>query len=809
MSTRTQQLKKNVFVKSNIVARVDKGRCIPKMGHGEANAKFSLERMRLVTESYKATEGEPMVIRKAKSFASVLNNMTIRIDEGELIVGNYAPARDEINIHPEMALEHITANLEDGYKNMLTDEGRKEYRKLAEYWKGKSASDRINAVLPKRLADYASPNSAGWHGQIFNFGRSESTGVSVLLRNGLNGIIDRIKARLKEIEADEALPVEEYVEQRYTLEGMLIAAEATINFAKRYSAKAKELASAEKDEKRKQELLKIAEVCDWVPTNPARTLHEAIQTYYFAMMISKQIESTEALGGGHRVDVIFNPFYQKDKSEGRITREEAEELVECLLIKFNEWALLFPADSQQAVGGGEINDKNITIGGVTPSGEDATSEFSFIILDAAEALRLPLPSLAVRYHKNIPPDFISRAIDVVRTGIGHPAFYNDSVYVPWLQSTGYSLETARSYGLSVCVIGLIQDGENIQTQHAIAGVINLSKCLELAFYQGKDKDKYGGKQLGVKTPDLKNATSIEEIMDAYLQQVGHVCRAIGQIDNLRSLILEKYVPQVFCSILTDGCVEKGKDCLTFSKNGSNRILFTGTTNVANSLAAIKKFVFEDKSITMTELIEACRTNFEGKEDLRQALINKAPKYGNDDDYVDKLAAEVHVKSNEAAKTAKDRWGFPFYLDAGIGGGYFSASLNCGALPDGKLDGEPTADGSHSPTCGTDKLGPTAVLKSAGKIPFTYHTLLNQKFLPKFLEGEEKQKFAQYLRSWFDLGIGHIQFNVVDKTTLLDAQVHPENYADLVVRVAGYSAYFVDLTKALQDDIIRRTEQSLS
>jgi formate C-acetyltransferase len=298
-------------------------------------------------------------------------------------------------------------------------------------------------------------------------------------------------------------------------------------------------------------------------------------------------------------------------------------------------------------------------------------------------------------------------------------------------------------------------------------------------------------------------------MDAYLQQVGYIAHKIAEVDNIRNVMLEKYLPAPFCSIMIDGCIERGKDSLTWTHYGASKIIFTGTTNVANSLAAIKKYVFDEKSITMEELIEACRTNFEGKEELRQMLVNKAPKYGNDDDYVDELAREVHVRTNEVInKCARDRWDFPFYLDASIAGGYFTASVNCGALPDGKLDGEPTADASHSPSAGTDRYGPTAVLKSAGKIPFTYPALLNQKFLPRFLEGESKKKFAQYLRTWADLGIGHIQFNVIDKATLLDAQAHPERYTNLVVRVAGYSAYFVDLAKPLQDDIIRRTEQSI-
>jgi formate C-acetyltransferase len=331
--------------------------------------------------------------------------------------------------------------------------------------------------------------------------------------------------------------------------------------------------------------------------------------------------------------------------------------------------------------------------------------------------------------------------------------------------------------------------------------------LELALYQGKDKGRYTGKQLGAITKDLRQATCIEEVFGAYLEQVRFVARKIAEIDRIRQVLVHKYIPRPFCSAVTDGCIEKGRDCMSWGCPGEARFLTTGLTNVANSLAAIKKFVFEDKLTTMDELIEACRTNFEGREDLRQMLLNRAPKYGNDDDYVDMLAKEVHLRSNEVVMETRDRF-VPIHLDGSIAGGYFAASTFCGALPDGKKDSEPVADGVLSPMAGTDTRGPTAVLKSASKVPFTYFHLLNQKFLANLLEGENKKKFTQYLKTWADLGIGHIQFNVAGKEVLLDAQRDPNKYRNLIIRVAGYSAYFVDLPKELQDDIIKRTEQSI-
>jgi pyruvate formate-lyase/glycerol dehydratase family glycyl radical enzyme len=801
MSERTQELKKRMVWKGVVVKEIDsRGHIVPKMARA---GKISLERARLVTQSYKATEGEPIAIRRAKSLAHVLENMTIYIDEGELIVGHHSPSSEELSICPEASLKSLTAALNDGYRGMLDEKEMEEYKEIAKYWAGKSAFDRILAVLPERLNDFLQYNGVAWLYNIESVIGATIHDIGKVFRIGLNGVIEQIKARLEEIEADDSLPVKEYLQQRNSLEAMLIAVQAVINWSKRYSALATELAAKEKDEKRKAELNKIAEVCDWVPANPSRTLHEAIQCYNTCLTVIKQIEQVDSGPLGHRLDVLLNPFYQKDKQEGRISREEAQELIECLFIKLCDWQWLRPPQNIQAMGGGQGVVKDLTIGGVTADGDDATNEVSFIILDAADSLRLPEPTIALRYHSRISPELISRATDVVKTGIGYPAFYNDTAYIPWLLSIGWPLEKSRDYGIGACVVGM-PACENCQSSRQVAGVINLSACLELALYQGWDE--YSGRQFGVKTPDLRKATSIEDIMDAYLQQVNYFIRQLAAVDKIREAINEEYMPVPFNSTLVNGCIEGGKDCQTWSFAGDGAFVFTGTTNIANSLAAIKKFVFEDKVITMEDLIEACRTNFEGKEELRQMLINKAPKFGNDDDYVDVLAKEVHVRSNAEVMKVQTRFGFPYFLNGAIAGGYFSATINTGALPDGKRRGEPCADAVVSPSAGTDKCGPSAVLKSVSKIPYTYMYLLNQKFLPNFLEGENKEKFSQYLKTWHELGIGHVQFNVVDKATLLDAQAHPEKYTNLIVRVAGYSAYFIDLAKALQDDIIRRVEQ---
>jgi formate C-acetyltransferase len=623
-----------------------------------------------------------------------------------------------------------------------------------------------------------------------------------IFKQGFNGIKARIKARLDKLRADMGdMSGQDYVEQVDTLEAMLIALDGAIKFARRYADLAGKLAEKEKDSKRKKELEKIADICDWVPANPPRTLHEAMQCYLLIDIIIKQIECSGQCRG-HRLDCLFNPFYQRDKAEGRITRDEAQELMECLDIKVGERGYLNPPEFA-ALYAGSADIQNVMIGGVTPEGDDATNEFSFIILDAAISIRLAEPEMAVRYHPNINPELVDKAIDLVRTGIGYPSFFNDPVVIPFLMSRGHSLKEARNYGIPSCVLVNIP-GKNTRTGWVVGGDINFNACLELVLYQGVSK--FTGEQLGARTPDPKTFTCIEDVMEAYLKQADFFADKVTRMNDIGQEVMEECLLRPFTSALLDGCIERGKDCILWSEDSYIAHEHCGTTNVADSLAAIKKFVFDDKVITMEELVEACRTNWEGREELRQRILNEAPKFGNDDDYVDLFAKDVHRRSNEVFTKHKDKFGFSHILDGSVGGGYYGLSIACGATPDGRKDHDPAADAVLSPMAGRDKKGPTAVLKSTGKVTPTYALLLNQKFLPQYLEGENKKVFAQYLKTWADLGHWHIQFNVVDRATLLDAQQHPENHLDMIVRVAGYSAYFVDLSKGVQDDVIRRCEQ---
>jgi pyruvate formate-lyase/glycerol dehydratase family glycyl radical enzyme len=777
--------------------------CIPVQKYKEGT-RVCTERARLYTESFKATEGEPMIIRRAKAFSHILENMTVYILDDELIVGNFASDPACLPIYPEQGQQWMEPLLDNEFAHMMDDAVREECGRLLEFWRGKGATEQVMAALPADLRDYVN-----WNGLCCTFVGSWRTmqllDYKKMLTLGIDGVTGQVRERLASLDADaEDLSTGDYIDAKRTLNAMLISLEAAARFIKRYAARARQLAGTERNGRRKKELKRIAEVCDRVSLKPARTLHEAVQACFFLNLISKQI-LFHGQGWGARMDVLLNPYYQEDIGEGRITREGAQELMECLLIKLSARGhLLHPNRVGAAPGNSDWI--NLTIGGISPDGDDVTNDFSFIILDAVMNARVPEPTIALRYSPKTPDELLSKVIDVIRTGIGYPAVFNDSAIIPWLVDLGVTEATARDYGIMSCVNPQVQ-AANTRYCFPHIGSWSAAKCLELALYRGKDKDVFTGRQLGEQTPDPVTFTSFQEMLDAYLSQVRFTAKKLVRISHFAMKIAREQLQQPFTAAFINGCIEEGKDCTELGKTVFTTALPMGTTNVADSLAAIKKFVFDDEEITMSELIDACRTSFDGREKLRQKLINEAPKFGNDDDYVDEIAREVHVRTNGEFRNLKDYWGCPVVLNGSVAGGYYGLSKACGATPDGRRDGESCADGAISPMAGRDTKGPTAVLNSVGKIPVTYNHLLNQRFLPVFLEGNNKKLFVQYLRTWGELGIHHIQFIVVSTDTLRDAQAHPENYKDLIVRVAGYSAFFVDLSKGIQDDIIQRTEQS--
>ena len=764
--------------------------------------KLCLERARLYTESYKQTEGEPIIIRRAKALAHVLHNMTVYINDGERIVGNYASSPSHLTYHPEYYWRWLTKAVNDGYKDLLDDAGRAELEELAKYWKGKSVQGMERDYLPEDVKPYWAFNGVTFWG---HFAESGVPDYEMVFAVGLNGLIKEAQDKLAELQRDSSIQPKEYIEQKHFLEAVIMSLTAAIDWANRYAEKTRSMAESESDAKRKEELEEIAATCEWVPANPPRTFNEALQSFYFIHLITRLIESYEN-GIGARLDQIFYPFYKKDKEEGRITPQQAQELVEFLWLKLEEMGVLFAPMMGGGASQGSSLQQTLTIGGITPSGDDAVNELTYVIMDASDAMNLSQPTTAIRISKKTSPEFLNRIGESLKVRWGTVSLFNDEVVVTKLLSLGLPLEHARDYGIEQCMRWTIP-GKNV-VYRAGDGMLVLPKLLDLALNKGVDK--FSGKQIGPVTADPLTFNSIEDVMEAFLTQLRFFAEKVAYIANTADALYEEHLPRPFLSAILDHGIEEGYDCRKWFYYPKRVMGFLGPINVANSLAAMQKLVFEEKEVSMGELLDALANNWEGKEDLRQTFISQAPKFGNDDDYVDLLAKQVQVRATQEVESIPNCYEYPFIVDGSSASAYYAFSGLSGATPDGRKDKTMFADGSVSPAQDTDKKGPTAVLKSAAKVDplASYNHLLNQRFLPQFLEGDKRDIFTAYLRTWHDLGIHHIQFNIVDKDILQDAQHRPEAYSLLTVRVAGYSAYFVDLSGSLQDEVIRRTEQTL-
>ena len=761
--------------------------------------KVCLERNSLLTESYKMTEGEPAVTRQAKGLEHVLLNMTIYMRDWEKIAGNYTSSPDAVFWPIEQNWKSVHRLLHREGKALLDDEGRKELDRIVEYWSGKTVSDirkRAFAGSPDLEKYWRYEGTmlwSQWSDQgVPNYGK--------VITSGLNGIIREAEEKLKEL--GTSLP-SDYVQQKDFLEAVIIALKASIKWAERYAVKAEELAKEEKDKERKKELEEIARICRKVPANPASTFREALQSFIFVHIIGHQIEFI-TLGCGIRFDMIMEPFFQKDIAEGKITREEAIELIKHTRIHLEELGQMYSPTLTQVYGGVQVL-QSIVIGGVDSEGRDVTGETSYMLLDSVLELQTLQPSIVLRVHDGTPKQLILKAIDVIGTGVGYPSLQNDKTLIPLMMKWNCPLEDARNYTISGCVY-LDVAGKNVLRRNAT--YFSLPRCLWWVFHQGINPKT--GEQYGAPTKDPAGFESIDDVMDAYLEQVRFFMDKQVRVENVTRAIYAQQYPRPFESALTDGCIERGLDLRKWRYQGrvESFSIAVGPTNVADSMAAIKKVVFDEKRVTMENLIEVLDKNWEGHEDLRQIML-AAPKFGNDNDYVDVIAYDVHRRTEEVVEQFSDTYGSDFHLDGSAVSATYGLSLDTLATPDGRKDGDGFADGSLSPTPGMDVNGPTAVLKSCSKIDTltTYNHLLNQKFTPQFLEGANREMFYNYIKSWRDLGIPHIQFNVMNRETLIEAQKHPEKHGNVIVRVAGYSAYFVDLSKGLQDHIIERTEQA--
>jgi formate C-acetyltransferase len=771
----------------------------------DVTPEMCIERGRLVTQSYKDTEGEPMPVRRAKAIKNVLDNMSIYLQPNQWIVGTQASGLRSVPIFPETEAGYLKDEIDvfasrEQDRILVPDEVKRELlEEIVPYWEGRTIEKQIHEAMPESLL-----RLARFEKQIFSVDihMTGSIGHVIcdygkVLTHGFGGLKEQVRRKIEALDLSDAENVDKY----HFYEATLIYCDAVIGWARRYGALARETAYREDDPRLKKEYLTIAEICERVPEHPARSFREAIQAFWFTHVMLYIEQNGLAVSVG-RFDQFMYPYYEESIQKGEITEREAQELLECLWVKFTEIMRAYNFECAKYYAGFSISE-NLVLGGTDRSGKTSVNKLSFMCLDAEAHTRLPQPNLSFRHERNTPDEFLAKAVEVVSTGRTKPEFFNDAVAIPVLTRDGVSLEDARDYCISGCVEA-VPPACNGMTNAATS---NLAKALELALNDGKCR--LTGKQIGPKTGDPTEFKSIDEIVGAFTIQTAWYVKEMVSALNIIEKTHARYLPLPYVSLIMDDCIEKGVDITA----GGARYNFTGPqgvgfADVANSLAAIKKLVFEEKRLTMADLIRSLDTNFSGNEVLRQRLINKAPKWGNDDNYVDDLACEVaEIYCNEVLKYKNSRGG-------AFRPGIYSVSanvplgLNVGATPNGRFAETPLADGI-GPQHGTDKNGPTAITRSCSKLNheiITNGTILNEKFTPKLLDDERgREALKSLIKTYFEEGGWHVQFNVVSADKLKDAQSKPEEYRGLIIRVAGYSAFFVELDKAVQDDIINRTE----
>jgi len=767
--------------------------------------KISIKRAEILTEYYKHAGPEPEIIKRAKAFRMLLETYPISIDPDELIVGKAAEEPRAALLFPEYSVKWILEELDMFDKRevdrfRIDEKDKERLREILPYWMGKTLEDKVSIILPERVKDISTESAS-----IIAFRSRSKSGLAhaapnyeKVLKLGINGIRDEIEAKIKRLD----LTNPDDLEKKIFYDACLIVCDAIIEFSKRYAEKAKELAQKEENRERRAELEKIAQICNQVPANPARTFHEALQSVWFIYLCFRLFENGNSWSFG-RFDQYMYPYYKKDLDNNEISVEDAKELLQCFFIKCSEvGGKLYDLKNAQLYAGNPYGE-TITLGGIKEDGEDAVNELSYLCLDAIAELKLPHPEIAVRIHNKTPDEFLLKVCEVIKLGCGFPKLFNDEVIIQSLLSQGVPLEDARNY----CIIGCVEPEVPHKTNgwHN-AGLINLAKCLELALNDGVCR--LTKKQLGPRTGDPRLFSSFEDVLRAFKLQLEYFIRQLVIAVNICDKAHMSFDPQPLASILIDDCLDKGLDWVRGGAHYNwTGIQGIGFANVVDSLAAIKKLVFEDKKITMHELIEALDNNFEGRDHLRSMLLD-APKYGNDDDYVDMIGNVIVRMLYNIVKRFKNPRGGCYRI------GLYGLTSNIpfgkvvGALPDGRKACEPLAD-NISPMRGRDRQGPTAVFKSVAKLDLARvqnGALLNVKLSPWILRTQDDvTKLASLIRAYFDLGGFHVQFNVISKEVLIDAQKHPEKYPNLLVRVSGYCAYFVELSKEVQDDIIARTE----
>ncbi|MDR1410900.1 MAG: glycyl radical protein [Spirochaetaceae bacterium] len=780
-----------------------------------AKPRVCVERARITTDTYRENMDQPLAIKRALMYKNVLEKMSIFIEEETLLAGNQASGNRAAPIFPEYAMDWVVAELDefekrDGDRFYITEENKQVLRDIAPFWRHNTVKDRGLAAMPPGAKVFYDLGIIKAEGNITSGDAHLAVDYRRVLGEGL------LEYRRRAEEKLAALDLTDYrnLAKSYFYRAVSIVVDATIVFAERYASLAGEMAEREKDGKRRAELLEMGRILNKVPAGPAESFREAVQSLWL-VHLCLQIESNGHSLSYGRMDQYLYPYYERDLSAGNIDAEGA-----CGLLA-NLWLKTFTINkirswSHTRFSAGSPLYQNVTVGGQTVAGEDAVNPLSFLILRSVARTRLPQPNLTVRYHRLINEDFMKECIEVVRLGFGMPAFNSDEIIIPSFIAKGVKKEDAYNYS----AIGCVEVAVPGKWGYRCTGMsfLNFPKSLLIALNDGADIES--GIRVCEGAGHFTGMKSFDDVMKAWDKIIREFTRQCVVIDSVCDTVLERDTADILCSALCDDCIERG---LNLKEGGAVydfiSDLQVGIANLADSLAAIKKCVFEDKSVTAQELWNALRLNFEGAENERiRELLVAAPKYGNDDDYADSLVrAAYDIYIDEMKKYRNTRYG-----RGPIGGVYYagtssiSANVPQGAgttaTPDGRRAGEPLAEGC-SPSHGMDKNGPTAVFKSVSKLPIpeiTGGVLLNQKLTPAMLESEEnRNKLVFLLHAFFSrLGGFHVQFNVVSRETLLDAQAHPEKHQDLIVRVAGYSAFFNVLSRQTQDDIIERTEQSL-
>lgn len=768
----------------------------------QTKPQLSCERLYYLLEAYRETEGQPVPIRRATVLDKFLRGKTISIDENP-IVGASTKHLIGIELYPEiscewMGKEMVFATALGESDGVITEADKKLIDEAVDYWRDKCISAKTKDLWSQESNEDSNDirDAKIWRAAISHPVNRVCIGYERVLNKGLTGIIKEAEGKLRELPVGNL----EALRKRDTLSAMIIVLKAVIAFAERYATLAKDMAQKETDPERRRELEEIAAICQRVPANPARTFREAMQSFWFVHLVSLLEHFGVGLSPG-RFSQYMYPFYKRDKEEGRLTEEEATGLLELLFIKLTANVMALERSIFRATMGSLY--QNISLGGLDKNGDDATNELDFLLIEAQKRIRLIQPTLSILYHDKLPYELLLKAVDLVKTGIGMPAFFNFDVTVQRLLNHGVSLEDARNCSIIGCVEGGLS-----HTSNSITGsFLNFAKMLELALNNGWDP--VTKKQLGPQTGEPTKFQSYEELQQAVKEQFQYWVHRFTEFENTTEALLAESLPKVFQSALVDDCIDKGKDIY----NGGARYNMQGlqtcaAIDLADSLAAIKKLVFDEKSITMEELLKALRADFKGYEELHKMLLD-APKYGNDDDYVDQIAKKQYDIFYQEHQKYRDYLGdkrIPSALSITQG---FDFGLGTMALPSGRKAGAPLCDGSVSPEPGKDTNGPTALIRSATKILDTTRyasNLLNMKFHPSALkEKEGSKKLLALVKTYMDLGGHHVQFNVVSVDTLKDAQLHPDDYRDLIVRVAGFSAFYIHLDQEIQNDIIKRTE----